>query len=283
MPSIPAVPPVASKNQRGDTLTTPRARPDDYLPVLMFHSIGRGAGPEFRRWQVDPGLFQEQIEALVAAGYRLVGMSAALDDPADRTVGVTFDDAYQDFVEAAGILRSAGCGATVYAPTRYVGAEASWLAGPDTGLSIMDWSELAEVAAAGIEVGSHGHTHLEMDVLRAGRQRAEVALSRRILQTRLGQPVRSFCYPHGYNSAATRAAVRDAGFDSACEVGFGLHRRDGDRFAIRRLIVTNDTRPEDMEHLVRFGQGVPDTALRRAARIPWRLYRRAKFYTAVGK
>ncbi|OHV37871.1 polysaccharide deacetylase family protein [Pseudofrankia saprophytica] len=244
----------------------------------MFHSIGRGASPDFQRWQVDPGLFREQIDALAGAGYRLVGLSEALDGPDDRTVGVTFDDAYKDFVEAAGILRAAGCGATVYAPTRYVGGEAAWLPGPDAQLRIMDWSELAEVAAAGIEVGSHGHAHLEMDVLPAGRMRGDIALSRRILSDSLGLTIRSFCYPHGYNSAATRAAVRAAGFDSACEVGFGLHTRQGDRFAVRRLIVTNDTRPQDMETLVRHGQGIPDSPARRAARIPWRLYRAGRYY-----
>jgi peptidoglycan/xylan/chitin deacetylase (PgdA/CDA1 family) len=146
----------------------------------------------------------------------------------------------------------------------------------------MDWGELAEVAARGVEIGSHGHEHAELDVLPPGRMRANITLSRRLLADRLGQPVDSFCYPFGYHTAAVRAAVAAAGFTSACEVGYGLHSRSGDPFAIRRLIVTNTDRPEHLRQLVTTGQDSLLLQLRRRTRTPWRILRAARRVASRG-
>jgi len=250
----------------------------------MYHSVGRGASSAFRRWQVDPGLFADQLGALVEAGYRLVGLSAALDEPDDRTVAVTFDDGFVDFLGAAEQLAAAGCGATLYVPTAHVGRRARWMAGyREAELRIMDWSQLAEVAAAGIEVGSHGHAHAELDLMPAHLMRADILRSRQLLADRLGRPVRSFCYPFGYHTRTVRAAAAGAGFTSACEVGYGLHPRAGDPFAVRRLIITGDTRPADMRRLVTEGQDSPVMRLRRSTRTPWRIYRAARHLATRGR
>jgi peptidoglycan/xylan/chitin deacetylase (PgdA/CDA1 family) len=260
------------------TTTRPEttARPG-HLPVLMYHSVGSGASKAFRRWQVDPGLFAEQLDALVTAGYRLTGLSAALDAPDSRTVAVTFDDGFTDFTTAASTLVAAGGQATLYVPTAHVASKASWMAGyREASLRIMDWAELAEVAAAGIEIGAHGHAHLELDIMSPSVMWADIVDSRRLLADRLGGPVRSFCYPFGYHSRRVRAAVATAGFASACEVGYGLHPWSGDPLAVRRLIVTGDTQPQEMLRLVTEGQDSLTMQLRRRTRTPWRLYRAAR-------
>jgi peptidoglycan/xylan/chitin deacetylase (PgdA/CDA1 family) len=250
----------------------------------MYHSVGRGASKAFRRWQVDPGLFVEQLKALVSAGYRLVGLSAALDQPDGRTVAVTFDDGFVDFLVATELLVAAGAGATLYVPTAHVASRADWMAGyREAELRIMDWPELAQVAAAGIEIGSHGHAHAELDLLPAHLVRADVAVSRRLLSSRLGVPVRSFCYPFGYHTRTVRSAVAALGFDSACEVGYGLHPEAGDPFAVRRLIITGETQPPEMLRLVTEGQNSLTMRLRRRTRTPWRAYRAAHHLAARGR
>ncbi|WP_052711277.1 polysaccharide deacetylase family protein [Pseudofrankia sp. DC12] len=250
----------------------------------MYHSVGRGASSAFRRWQVDPGLFADQLGTLVDAGYRLVGLSAALDEPDDRTVAVTFDDGFVDFLGATEQLVAAGCGATLYVPTAHVARKAGWMAGyREAELRIMDWPQIAEVAAAGIEIGSHGHAHAELDLMPAHLMRSDIVRSRRLLSDRLARPVRSFCYPFGYHTRTVRSAVAEAGFANACEVGYGLHPRAGDPFAVRRLIVTGDTRPADLHRLIIAGQDSPVMQLRRRTRTPWRLYRAAHQIATRGR
>jgi peptidoglycan/xylan/chitin deacetylase (PgdA/CDA1 family) len=265
-------------------ISRPNSDPAGDLPVLMYHSIGSGASRAFRRWQVERHLFAEQLTALREAGYRLVGMSEALADlgttgSPGRTVAVTFDDAFRDFADAAEVLRAAGATATLYVPTAHVGGRASWLAGyQEADLRTLDWPELVELAGAGtgVEIGSHGHAHAELDVLPADRMRADVQTSRTMLSERLGVPVYSFCYPFGYHTTQVRAAVAAAGFTSACEVGYRVQRTADDRFAIGRLIVTGDTRPERMAGLVRDGQNGIGVGLRRRTRTAWRACRTAR-------
>ncbi len=273
---------------RGETTSTentgsylPNAGVPGYLPVLMYHSIGTSASREFRRWQVGPELFTDQLAALSEAGYRFTGLSDALDNPHDRTIALTFDDAFHDFSAAVPVLQAAGAGATLYVPTAHVGGKATWLADyAEADLNIMSWAELRAVADAGIEIGSHGHEHAELDVRPDDELRRDISTSRAMLIDQLGVAARSFCYPFGYHTFEVRSAVAAAGFTSGCEVGYRRHRTGTDPFAVGRLIVTADTRPEQMVELVTRGQNDMITELRRRTRTPWRAYRAARYRAA---
>src|SRR3954464_3912929 len=89
------------------------------LPALMYHSVSAIAGP-LRDLAVPPKRLAEQLAALTAAGYRLVGLSEAGDllgaGTPDRLIAVTFDDGYRDFL-TAGVpaLAAVGASATLYA------------------------------------------------------------------------------------------------------------------------------------------------------------------------
>ena len=77
---------------------------------------------------------------------------------------------------------------------------------------------MRELAAAGMEIGSHSATHVRLAGLDAGQLEAEVSGSRASLGELIGAPVRGFAYPYGSMDAAARRAVRDAGYDYACAV-----------------------------------------------------------------
>jgi len=76
---------------------------------------------------------------------------------------------------------------------------------------MLTWDELAEVAAAGVEIGNHSLIHHPLDVLPPDQLRAEVTRSHDELEQRLGVQVRSFAYPHGYNGGRVRDVVEAAG------------------------------------------------------------------------
>jgi peptidoglycan/xylan/chitin deacetylase (PgdA/CDA1 family) len=249
------------------------------LPALMYHSVSAVAGP-MRDLAVPPERLAEQLHALTAAGYRLVGLTEALDlleqGCTDRLVAVTFDDGYRDFLTAAvPVLADAGAGATLYASVGHLGRHADWLGrwAPDFG-RLLTWDELAEVADAGIEIGNHSLVHHPLDVLPAAQLREETVRSKDELEQRLGRRVRGFAYPHGYNGARVRAAVLAAGHDNATEVGRRLHTPGERRFAVPRLQPTPDLTGEQLVGLVAGGGSSLVPRLKQIAQPGWRVVRR---------
>lgn len=249
------------------------------LPALMYHSVSTVAGP-LRDLAVPPRRLAEQLEALTAAGYRLTGLTEALDllgqGCTDRLVAVTFDDGYRDFLTGAlPVLAETGAGATLYVSVGHLGAYAEWL-GPHAPAfgKLLTWAELGEVAAAGVEIASHSLVHHPLDVLPAAQLREEITRSKGELEQRLGGPVRGFAYPHGYNGAKVRAAVLAAGHDNATEVGRRMHTPAERRFAVPRFQPTPDMTGADLVAVVG-GAGSPLLPrLKQLAQPGWRVVRR---------
>jgi peptidoglycan/xylan/chitin deacetylase (PgdA/CDA1 family) len=161
------------------------------------------------------------------------------------------------------ILDRYGATATLYVTTAYLGATSRWLEGLGEGRrAMLSAAEVREVAAAGIEIGGHSHTHRELDRLRPPDLAEEVATCTRILEDALGVRLRSFAYPFGYHHAGVRRAVREAGYTSACEVGHLPSSTVDDPFALRRWIVPRDIGMAEFRQLVHRRSSAADRALR---------------------
>jgi peptidoglycan/xylan/chitin deacetylase (PgdA/CDA1 family) len=251
------------------------------LPALMYHSVSAVSGP-MRDLAVPPALLAEQLGALRAAGYELVGLTEALDrlaaGDASRMVAVTFDDGYRDFLtEAVPILRTTGSRATLYASTGHLGAHAGWLGESAAAFGpLLTWEELAEVGTSdAVEIANHSEIHHPLDVLPPAQLRGEITRSHRELEQRLQRPMRSFAYPHGYHNRPVRDLVAALGYDNATEVGRRLHTPRDDRFAVPRLQPTPDHSGTDLVALVASGEPGLVPKLKRVAQPGWRLARRA--------
>jgi peptidoglycan/xylan/chitin deacetylase (PgdA/CDA1 family) len=249
------------------------------MPALMYHSVSAIGGP-LRDLAVPPKRLAEQLGALSAAGYRLVGLTEALDlldaGNTGKLVAVTFDDGYRNFLtEGLPALANAGAGATLYASVGHLGAGAGWLGrwSSDFG-RLLDWAELAEVADAGVEIGNHSLIHHPLDVLPVDQLREEVVRSRDQLEQRLQRKIRGFAYPHGYHGRRVRDVVREAGHDNATEVGRRLHRPGARRFAVPRLQPTPDHTGADLLALVSGGGSQLIPQAKRLAQPGWRMVRK---------
>lgn len=226
----------------------PRAEPTTRrLPrVLMYHSISRPAGgPD--DLCVSPERFGEQMLALRRAGLRGVSMrelrSAAAAGAARRLVGLTFDDAYRDFLEAAvPVLERHGFTATVFAVAGMLGGENSWehRGGERPRLALLDAAGLREASERGMEVGSHTMTHPRLSGLQGEALEREVAGSRQLLQEELGLPVEGLCYPYGDLSPAAVSAARRAGYCYACATKW---RAEGSVYDWPRIFVSEEDTP----------------------------------------
>jgi peptidoglycan/xylan/chitin deacetylase (PgdA/CDA1 family) len=188
--------------------------------ILMYHGVADVA-EDPNQLCVTPGRFAEQMASLQRLGLRGVGIGALVDAiRAGRQrglVGITFDDGYVSVLEAAlPELNRHGFTASVYIISGRLGGTNEWDEGPSWPL--LSASQVGELAAAGMEIGSHSSTHVRLAGLEAGQLQAEVSGSRASLGELMGTPVRGFAYPYGSMDAAARQTVRDAGYEYACAV-----------------------------------------------------------------
>lgn len=214
------------------------------LWAAMYHSITDPTDDPYRV-TVSPDRLDRQLRWLLRRGLTGVSMERLLlararGDHAGL-VGLTFDDGYADFLDnAVPLLRRYGFTATVYVLPGRLGGTNEWDSlGPRKPL--LDEDGIREVAAAGMEVGSHGLRHTDLtgadDALLADETRG----SREALRAITGTEVTGFCYPYGTVDERVVAAVREAGYRYA--VGISPGPLTG-LFALPRLhIGQEDTAP----------------------------------------
>jgi O-antigen biosynthesis protein len=253
------------------------------IPILLYHAVSETSDPRFAEWTVTPEAFGDQMCALADEGYCTLTVrdfvERAFDrrEPIDpRTVVITFDDGFADFrTQAWPRLRAFSMTATVFVTTRHVGGTSRWLVGQGEGdRPMLSWSQIEELAEAGIEFGSHGHSHRQVDRVSADEGSAELVQSRDALTARVGA-VASLAYPHGYYTRELQREAAQLGFSSACAVKDALSSTADDRFALARAVVRRGTDLAGFRRTLR-GDGIRVApgphALRRSA---WRIARRA--------
>jgi peptidoglycan/xylan/chitin deacetylase (PgdA/CDA1 family) len=116
--------------------------------------------------------------------------------------------------------------ATLYAPSGLLGT---------TGY--VTKSQLIEMAGAGMTIGAHSRTHVDLRECSAAELEAEVRGSRDDLEDLIGREVTSFAYPTGWQNATVRAAVAAAGFRTAVTTRRGWTRANNDPYAIPRNFI----------------------------------------------
>jgi peptidoglycan/xylan/chitin deacetylase (PgdA/CDA1 family) len=193
--------------------------------ILMYHAVATVAADP-NMLCVPPERFAEQMSWLHRRGLRGVSVGTLIEAMrAGRPrglVGITFDDGYAGVLDAAlPVLSRHGFGATVFVISGLLGGRNDWDEGTDWPL--LSAAEVRELANAGIEIGSHSATHVQLAGLEPGELARQVRQSKADLAALLGCEVAGFAYPYGIMDEAARQAVRDAGYSYACAVHAPLH------------------------------------------------------------
>lgn len=249
-------------------------------PILVYHSVCDNPPDWIAPYSVSPDTFSAHLDAVAASGRQPLTVSqyadglrgAATLPPA--TVLITFDDGFADFADhALPALADRKMPSTLYVTTGALadGRQESVL----PSARMLRSTDLPGLETAGVEIGSHSHTHRQMDILPDRDVGDELSLSGRMLAETLGHAVRSFAYPHGYWRRRILQLVGEAGFDSACAVGNSLSSAADQLLALPRLMVRADTDAPAVAAWLA-GSGPPVTARsHRASAFAWRQYRRA--------
>ncbi|KRF06939.1 hypothetical protein ASG88_18595 [Nocardioides sp. Soil777] len=253
--------------------------------MLLYHSVADESSARFRPWCVHPRRFAAHMELLADRGRHglTVGQLEQALRPGgpplpERPVVITFDDGFADFHSTAlPVLEKHHLASTMYATTGYLGGTARWLARErEQDRPMLHPEQLHDIAARGVEIGAHSHTHPRLDELSAADSRAEIHRSKEVLEQELQRPVTSFAYPHGCHSRRVREQVIEAGYSSATAVRHAMSSPEDDLFALARVMVLADTTTEDLAELLA-GQGIPQAPYRPRTRTAlWRVARRTR-------
>jgi peptidoglycan/xylan/chitin deacetylase (PgdA/CDA1 family) len=111
----------------------------------------------------------------------------------------------------------------------------------------LDWNQVREMSAAGIEFGSHTATHPILSMLDEASLVRELTESRDQLERELGKPVPILAYPVGgpeeFNEKVMEV-TQAAGYRLGASYMHGINRLDNlDRYRLRRLHVERYTSP----------------------------------------
>jgi peptidoglycan/xylan/chitin deacetylase (PgdA/CDA1 family) len=210
--------------------------------VLCYHSIGTSDSP----LSLPAEVFRAQVELLAEQGFDFVSFGKLADTltsgslPARPTAVLTFDDGFADTYSVAWpTLCELGIPATCFVTTGLMRGEPSVLA-RFAGLAqssterFLSPAQVAELARAGCEIGTHSHTHRNLMHLDAEEATQELRRSRAILEDVTGADVRVLAYPFGkygvHYTDRTVQIARDLGFSGAAAVANrGVGHRDRGR------------------------------------------------------
>jgi peptidoglycan/xylan/chitin deacetylase (PgdA/CDA1 family) len=220
------------------------------VPILMYHSISEnlfGKSHPYSHINTSPEVFRRQMVGLRQAGYRSIDLSElmkGLENGTDlaKTVVITFDDGYQDFLtDAMPVLKQCGFTATIFLATGRIQETSMRLEGVD----YLAWREVRELHKEGIRFGSHTVTHPDLRCLGPEQIEYELGYSKEVIEQNLGVAVTSFAYPFAFpeeDANFTRLLLdelENQGFENGVTTILGRASLRHNRFFLPRLPVNS--------------------------------------------
>ena len=222
----------------------------DRALILTYHGIEAAPGP----LSIDVGEFAAQLDCLRECGAEVLALSDLFAGLLDhrlphRALAITFDDGLLSVAETAvPLLIERGMRATIFCVAGRLGGDNRWSTQPPTAprRALATSAALADLAAAGFEIGAHGVQHMPLSKLSPHELRREIVDSREMLEQQLGTPVAGFAYPYGAIPGAAGQALIRSTYRWACTTRPGYVTTSAGRFDLPRVDVHYLRRPRLM-------------------------------------
>lgn len=228
-----------------------KINPTEGVPILYYHSISSGESTD----GVPLEVFQEQINALVRCGYRVIRLEDLIEmlrtgKPIGRkTTVITFDDGYKDvFNNVFPLMNAHGFPFAVFVVTDLIGKQKwhttgtwRWQDEPDGKGSrlyqFLSVSQIRQMCQSGVGVYSHTKSHRDLTSLSDDELIAELRDSAEEVRAITGKEARIFCYPKGKWSPRVWKALFHCQYLAACSTEAGVNDKNTNLMMLKRNIV----------------------------------------------
>jgi peptidoglycan/xylan/chitin deacetylase (PgdA/CDA1 family) len=117
----------------------------------------------------------------------------------------------------------------------------------------MTWDHVRQMRAAGMDIGSHTHSHRILGHLGPGEQEAELATAKAMIEKELGEPIHTLAFPvggPGTYTSTTQALAKQCGYKAAFNFRPGVNDKPASQpFDLHRLAVEGNAGPDDIRLL----------------------------------
>jgi peptidoglycan/xylan/chitin deacetylase (PgdA/CDA1 family) len=205
---------------------TPRAAIFVFHDVVAAEQLG-DVPTTHRPYALTPEELRAFLLAAQSSGRRALPVGDLPQELSGLFYALTFDDGHaSDYREAFPALRELGLRATFFVVPTLIGTP-----------GFVSWSELREMVAAGMEVGSHSLTHPFVDCLDASGLAREFGESKAIIEDHLGAAVRAASLPRGWATSALQPVLRELGYRVFCTSRTGWWHPGDEPLAMPRVAV----------------------------------------------
>jgi peptidoglycan/xylan/chitin deacetylase (PgdA/CDA1 family) len=222
------------------------------ISVFCYHRVINNPRSQY---DLTPGQLEAHFQYFKNNGYQPITMAQFLKyqkKPAlfpAKPVVLTFDDGTQSHYDSVlPLLKKYGFKATFYIfPNATRGNKRRWL----------DWEEIAALAQAGMDIGSHtlSHPYLtargKMDEAQyQAWLEKEVTQSKKMLEDHLKIQVKTLAYPFGLYDRQVEAAAIKAGYAGMLNINPGPNRYRANPYRLKRRIVVNTMGPKSLANIL---------------------------------
>ena len=213
------------------------------ISILFYHRVADYSPND---WTISNERFKRQVRWL-QRNFDLISLEEAQRRLRERAsarpaVCLTFDDGYADnCTHALPLLADAGIPCTYFVSSRFVQDQRPFphdvIRNQPLAPNTID--QLRGLVRAGIEIGAHTRTHLNLaSVTDPSQLRDEIVAPRSELEAWLDCTVRYFAFPYGQLQDISQLAMRvarDAGYQGVCSAYGGYNMPTADPFHLRRI------------------------------------------------
>lgn len=225
------------------------------VPILMYHYVSP-LPPDADDIRIgltlDPVIFRQHLAYLADNGYNTVSLYE-IDDALENgtplpenPVVLTFDDGYIDhYVYVFPMLQEYGLTGTFFIISQFA---------DDSARGFMSWTQIQEMAAAGMSMQAHTRTHSDLRERDFDFLVYEIVGSMESVAAHSSRDAAIFSYPVGRYDENTLNVIATTGVERAVTTQLGAWHTTDNRFEVSRMRVTEDTEVSGLIHLLNYGR-----------------------------